>query len=194
MIFSAPILGLGPTMMGLVTILLRFEIFLLLLIIGAAIWIIWPLVIGAGWIPTPKNVVKKMLCFAEVGPSDTLFDLGSGDGRIIFTAALEHEAHAVGIEADPLRVLITRIWIRLKGLEDRVEVNWSNFFKKDLSAASIVTVYQSTEINNRLKEKLLRELCPGTRVISYSFIFDGWEPVKVDESTKLYLYEIKPKK
>ena len=66
--------------------------------------------------------------------------------------------------------------------------------RADLSAASVVTVYQSTEINNKIKEKLLRELCPGTRVISYSFIFDGWEPVKVDESAKLYLYEIKPKK
>jgi len=181
-------------MTSLGTILLRFAIILLILIIGATIWILWPLVIGAGWIPTPKNVVKKMLYFARVGPGDTLIDLGSGDGRIIFMAALEYEAIAVGIEADPLRVLITRIWIRLKGLEDRVDVNWSNFFKKDLSAASVVTVYQSTDINNRLKEKLLRELSPGSRVISYSFIFDGWEPVKVDESTKLYLYEIKPTK
>jgi hypothetical protein len=192
--FSTPNLGLGLAMTGLGTILFSFEIFLLLLIIGAAMWILWPLAIGAGWIPTPKNVVKKMIYFAGVGPGDTLFDLGSGDGRIIFTAALEFEANTVGIEADPLRVLITRIWIRLKGLGGRVDVIWGNFFNKDLSAASVVTVYQSTDINNRLKEKLLRELSPGTRVISYSFIFDGWEPVKVDESIKLYLYEIKPKK
>jgi hypothetical protein len=194
MSFSTPTLGLGRAMTSLGTILLRFAIILLILIIGASMWILWPLVIGAGWIPTPKNVVKKMLYFAGVGPGDTLIDLGSGDGRIIFMAALEYEARAVGIEADPLRVLITRIWIRLKGLEDRVDVIWGNFFKKDLSAASVVTIYQSTNINNKLKEKLQKQLCLGTRVISYSFIFDGWEPVKVDEITKLYLYEIKPTK
>jgi predicted RNA methylase len=178
------------TVLGI--ILSRFVTFLCLLIIGAAIWILWPIVIGAQWIPTPKNIVKKMLHCAGVGPGDTLIDLGSGDGRIILLAASEFEANAVGIEADPLRVLITRIRIRLKGLEDRVDVIWGNFFKKDLSAASVVTIYQSTEINNKLKEKLQKQLSPGTRVVSYSFTFDGWEPVKVDESTKLYLYEIKP--
>jgi hypothetical protein len=90
--------------------------------------------------------------------------------------------------------LITRIRIRLKGLEDKVEVIWGNFFKSDLSAASVVTIYQSTEINKKLKENLEEQLHPGTRVVTYSFIFEGWEPVKVDESTKLYLYEIKSAK
>ena len=187
MSFSAPTLDLGLAMTSLGTTLLRFEIILLIFTIGAAMWILWPIVIGAGWIPTPKSVVKKMLDFAGVGPSDTLIDLGSGDGRIILMAA-EYGARAVGIEADPLRVLITRIRIRLKGLEDRVDVIWGNFFKKDLSAASVVTIYQSKDINNKLKAKLQKQLCPGTRVISYSFTFDGWEPVKVDDSTKLYLY------
>lgn len=189
---TCPRSWLAMTVLG--TIIWRSATFLSLFIIGAAIWILWPLVIGAQWIPTPKDVVKKMLYFAGVGPGDTLIDLGSGDGRIILLAALEFEANAVGIEADPLRVLITRIRIGLKGLEDRVDVIWGNFFKKDLSAASVVTIYQSTGINNKLKEKLQKQLCPGTRVISYSFTFDGWEPVKVDESTKLYLYEIKPVK
>jgi precorrin-6B methylase 2 len=186
--FSAPTLCLGLAMTGLGTMLLGFETILFLFIIGVAVWILWPLVIGAGWIPTPKNVVKKMLNLAGVGPGDTLIDLGSGDGRIIIMAAMEHGARAVGIEADPLRVLITRIRIKLKGLEDRVDVIWGNFFKKDLSAASVVTIYQSKNINNKLKAKLQKQLSPGTRVISYKFTFDGWEPTKVDESTKIYLY------
>ena len=194
MSFSPPLLGLGTSMTNLGTILSRTVIFLSLLIIGVAIWILWPIMIGAQWIPTPKNIVKKMLLFAGVGPGDTLIDLGSGDGRIIISAALEFEANSVGIEADPLRVLITKIRIILKGLEDQVDVIWGNFFKNDLSAASVVTIYQSTEINNKLKEKLQKQLHPGTRVITYSFIFDGWEPVKVDESTKLYLYKIKSMK
>ena len=187
LVFGVPMTSFGTT-------LLRFEVLFIFFIIGLALWVLWPIVIGAGWVPTPKDTVKKMLHLAEVGPSDTVFDLGSGDGRIIFMAALEFEANAVGIEADPLRVLITRIWIGMKGLEEQVNIIWGNVFKEDLSTASVITIYQSTEINNKLKEKLLRELRPGTRVISYSFIFEGWKPIKVDEKTNLYLYEIKPQK
>ena len=168
---------------------LTTEIFLVF--IGAiGLWIVWPLLIGAGWVPTPRRVVRRMLRLAGVGPGDTLFELGSGDGRIMFMAAREFGAEAVGIEADPLRVLLTLVWIRLTGLTGRVSVLWGNFFKKDLGAASVVTVYQSTEINNRLKDKFTRELKPGTRVVSHAFMFDGWEPVKVDEESEVYLYVI----
>jgi predicted RNA methylase len=161
------------------------------LVIAIAFWILWPIVIGAGWVPTPKDIINKMLCIAEVGPDDTVYDLGSGDGRIILSAAIEFGATAVGIEADPLRVILTRIWIKLNGLENQIHVIWSNFFKEDLSAASVVTIYQSTEINKKLKEKLQNELCNGARIISYSFEFEGWEPIAVDERKKLYLYELK---
>lgn len=168
---------------------LTMEIFLVF--IGAiGLWIVWPLAIGAGWVPTPRRVVRRMLRLAGVGPGDTLFELGSGDGRIMFMAAREFGAEAVGIEADPLRVLLTLAWIRFTGLTGRVSVLWGNFFKKDLGAASVVTVYQSTEINNRLKDKFTRELKPGTRVVSHAFTFDGWEPVKVDEESEVYLYVI----
>jgi cyclopropane fatty-acyl-phospholipid synthase-like methyltransferase len=131
-----------------------------------------------------------MLTFADLCPDDILIDLGSGDGRIIITAALDFNANAIGIEADPIRVLITRLRIRLKNIENKVDVIWSNFFNTDLSAASVVTIYQSTGTNNKLREKLMKELSPGTRVVSYSFIFDEWEPKKVDKVTELYLYEI----
>jgi len=164
--------------------------FFIVFILAVIVWMLWPLVIGAGWIPTPKKVVRKMLQLASVGADDTLFELGSGDGRIIFMAAKEFGAKAVGIEADPVRVLWTLIWIRLKGLKDQVSVLWGNFFKKDLSAASVVAIYQSRDVNNRLNDKLMRELKPGTRVVSYSFTFDSWEPIKVDEESKVYLYKL----
>ena len=194
MSLSAPTLFLGSSISSLGTMFARIVLLLSVLIIGVAVWVLWPIIIGAQWIPTPKDVVRKMLSFADVGPQDTLIDMGSGDGRIILLAAQEFGASAFGIEADPLRVLITRIRIRLKGLEDQVEVIWGNFFKSDLSAASVVTIYQTTEINKKLKQQLEEQLHPGTRVVTYSFIFEGWEPVKVDESTKLYLYEIKSSK
>ena len=194
MSLSAPTLLLGSSISSLGTMFARIILLLSVLIIGVAVWVLWPIIIGAQWIPTPKDVVRKMLSFADVGPQDTLIDLGSGDGRIILLAAQEFGASAFGIEADPLRVLITRIRVRLKGLEDQVEVIWGNFFKSDFRAASVVTIYQSTEINKKLKQQLEEQLHPGARVVTYSFIFEGWEPVKVDESTKLYLYEIKSAK
>ena len=166
------------------------EIFLLTLFVLGALWIFWPLVIGAQWIPTPRKVVREMLGFAGVGPGDTVIDLGSGDGRIVLMAASEFGADAVGIEADPLRVLMSRALIRSRGLGDRVEVAWGNFFKAGLGAASVVTVYQSTAINRKLREKLQEELGPGARVVTYSFLVEGWEPAKVDEKTGLYLYEM----
>ena len=190
MSLSAPTLLLGSSISSLGTMFAKIVLLLSVLIIGVAVWVLWPILIGTQWIPTPKDVVRKMLSFADVGPQDTLIDLGSGDGRIILLAAQEFGASALGIEADPLRVLITRVRIRLKGLEDQVEVIWGNFFKSDFRAASVVTIYQSTEINKKLKHQLEEQLHPGARVVTYSFVFEGWEPVKVDESTKLYLYEI----
>lgn len=154
------------------------------------VWLLWPLLIGAAWVPTPRKVARRMLQLAGVGPGDTLFELGSGDGRIIFMAATEFGAMAVGIEADPLRVLWTLAWIRLKGLTGKVSVRWGNFYNTDLGAASVVTVYQSTEVNNRLKDKFVRELKPGTRVVSHAFTFNGWETMKADEESQVYLYVI----
>jgi len=169
---------------------MRIEELLIIFLIGIPLWMLWPLAIGAGWTPTPKKAVNEMLELAEVGPGDTLYDLGSGDGRIIFMAAEEFGAKAIGIEADPLRVLWTLIWIWLKGLQDQVRVQFGNFYWIDLSTASVVSVFQSTRVNSKLIDKLLRELESGTRVISYLHTFDGWKPMKVDESSKLFLYEI----
>jgi len=154
------------------------------------IWILWPLLIGAGWVPTPVKVVRRMLELAEVGPDDVLYELGSGDGRIIVMAAKEYGSRAVGIEADPVRVLLSRIWILVSGLRGHVKVAWGNFFNQDLSEATLVTVYQSHSINNRLREKFIRDLRPGTRVVSYAFTFDDWEAEKVDEESLIYLYVI----
>lgn len=168
---------------------MRLTIELYLAFLGAiVVWVLWPLLIGAGWVPTPRKVVRKMLSLADVGPGDTLYELGSGDGRIIFMAAKEFGAKAVGIEADPLRVLWTLVWIRAKGLRDQVSVLWGNFYKRDLGEASVVTVYQSTDINRKLRDKFKRELEPGTRVVSYAFTIEGWTPVKVDEEDQVYLY------
>lgn len=131
-----------------------------------------------------------MLALAKVNQNDTLVDLGSGDGRIIIMAAEEFGASAFGVEADPLRVLWSRKVIRRRGLKDKVKVIWGNFFTQSLVEASVVAIYQGHDINNQLKTKLASELTPGTRVVSYSFPFDGWTPVETTKNPNIYLYVI----
>ena len=106
-----------------------------LIIVIIAIWTMWPSVIGAVFVPTPMDVVGKMLEIADVNENDTLIDLGSGDGRIILEAAKAYDANSVGIEADPFRVFWSRSRIRSNDLEEKVEVIWGNFFRTDCARA-----------------------------------------------------------
>jgi hypothetical protein len=165
-------------------------IIILLCIIVVGTSAVWPSLIGAPYVPTSKETAQKMLELAHVSSEDTVADLGSGDGRIIVLAAEQFGAKAFGIEADPLRVLWSRSVIRRRGLRNKVEVIWGNFFNQSLVDATVVTVYQGQEINKRLKDKFLLELKPGTRVVSYSFPFDGWAPVETQKNPRLYLYVI----
>lgn len=153
-------------------------------------WIFWPFFIGTGWLPSPMRIVRKMLDMADVRPVDIVYDLGCGDGRIIITAAQEFGARAVGVEADPIRTLLSKLRTRVAGLEGKVNILWGNFFHLNLGEATVVTIYQSQGTNNNLREKFKRELKPGTRIVSYMFTFDGWKPEKVDEKSNVYLYVI----
>ena len=127
---------------------------------------------------------------AEVTPGDIVYDIGSGDGRIVTMAAREFGAKSVGIEMDPLRVLWSRLVIRRQGLTQMAIILRENFFKSNIGDATVVTVYQGIGVNKRLKEKFSRELKPGTRVVSYRFRFKGWTPVKTSEEASSYLYII----
>lgn len=151
-------------------------------------WIAWTGVVGAPWVPTPKKRVRAMLEFAEVGSEDTLYDLGSGDGRIVVMAGKEFGATSIGIELDPLRLLWSRISIRRHKLREKVRVIRANFFKVSLEDATVVTLYQGHEINKKIRDKLASELKPGARVVSYRFILDGWTPTKTKEDESIYLY------
>ncbi len=157
------------------------------LVIGFLLWLIWPIFIGAIFLPTPPNVVEMMLSIAKVGEGDVVYDLGSGDGRIIIGAA-ERGARGVGVEADPMRVLWSRLRAQRSPAHTRLRVIWGDFFKTSVSEATVVTVYQGQSINNRLKEKFKAELRSGSRVVSYSFKFEGWETAEKHPNAEVYLY------
>ena len=131
-----------------------------------------------------------MLEMSGAGPSDVVYDLGSGDGRIILEAARTFRARAVGIEADPVRFLFSKLAVFLLGAKDRVNVVWGNFFHIDLREATIVTVFLSQGTNRRLRSKLMSELKPGTRVVSYVWTFEDWIPASRDDGNKLSLYVV----
>ena len=162
------------------------------LVLAFLLWLIWPIFIGAIFLPTPPVVVDKMLTLAEVGKGDIVYDLGSGDGRIIIEAA-KRGAVSIGVEADPIRVLWSRVKSRSSSDHSKIRVIWGDFFKTKITDATVVTVYQGESINNRLREKFDQELRPGTRIVSYSFTFDSWEIAAKYNDPNIYLYRVPAK-
>jgi SAM-dependent methyltransferase len=159
-----------------------------LLVLGLFSWIMWTLWKGAPWVPTHRRTVRKMLTMARVQPGELIYDLGSGDGRIITIAAREFGARAVGIEIDPLRYVWSRLRIAVLGLRSQVRVVFGNLFDQDLSAADVVTCYLLQDTNDRLAAKLERELHPGARVVSNTYTFPRLQLIRSDEQDKVLVY------
>lgn len=164
-------------------VLLAIIVFLLIILS-----IIWPP--DSPWLPVKKGKVKKMLSMANVKASDVIYDLGSGDGRILILAAKDFGAHGVGIEIDPLRVLWTKIMVKILGISGKVKIIRGDFFKKDFSEASIVAVYLVPKTLKRLKEKFLNELKPGTRVVSFRYQIDFLPQIFQDPKEGIFGYRI----
>ena len=145
------------------------------------------------YVPTPQPVVEAMLELAQVKRTDVVYDLGSGDGRLVITAAKKYGASGVGIEIDPALVKQARANAAAAGVSSRVRFVTRDLFTADLSKASVVTLYLLQSINERLRPKLVRELKPGTRIVSHVFnMGPEWPPEKtltVDRS-RLFLWTL----
>jgi protein-L-isoaspartate O-methyltransferase len=154
----------------------------------------------APFVSTPQNVVEKMLELAQVKPHETVYDLGSGDGRVLIAAAQMFAAKAVGIEISPKEVVASRERIAKLHLDDRVKVVEGDLLKQDLSGADVVTIYLLTATNDLIKPNLEKYLKPGARVVSHDYPIRGWTPSKVEkiEAYKrehtLYVYVMPPVK
>jgi SAM-dependent methyltransferase len=125
---------------------------------------------------TPQPVADAMLKLAGVTPGDVVYDLGSGDGRIVILAAQKYGARAVGIELQPRLVEIARQVAREGEVEDRATFIEGDLFTADISKATVVTLWLSTTVNMRLEPKLRRELRPGARIVSHQFLIGDWPP------------------
>ncbi|HDR50975.1 MAG TPA: class I SAM-dependent methyltransferase [Mariniphaga anaerophila] len=126
------------------------------------------------YVPTPNNVVEKMLDMAHVGPGDYVIDLGSGDGRIVIAAA-KRGAFGHGVDIDPKRIAEARVNAKNAGVEDKVVFMQENIFNTDFSRASVVTMYLLNSVNIKLRKHLLNNLRPGSRLVSNDFDMGKWK-------------------
>lgn len=134
----------------------------------------------APFVATPLPVVRRMLTLAEIKPGEIVYDLGSGDGRVVIMAAREFGARAVGVEMreDLVKQALTKVSeLRLNG---KVKVVHSDMFKIDLAQADVITLYLTTSANDKVKPKLESELRLGARVVSHDYEILGWKPLKID--------------
>jgi cyclopropane fatty-acyl-phospholipid synthase-like methyltransferase len=141
------------------------------------------------FVPTPLAVVDEMLALAEVKQGDVLYDVGSGDGRIVIRAAQKYRIRAVGIEMDLLLLDKARRDAQAAGVSKLVEFRAEDALKADISAATVVTLYMLPWFNEQMKPNFQKMLKPGTRIVAHDFGIEGWQP---DKMLKLPGYELKP--
>jgi SAM-dependent methyltransferase len=148
---------------------------------------------------TPLVVVNEMLRLGNVTADDVVYDLGSGDGRILIAAARDRGARGVGFEIDPALVAESTERARRLGLADRLSFRQQDLFEADLRPATVVTLYLSPDLNRRLRPKLLQELRPGARIVSHNFDMGDWAPAQTlrvgshEGSHTLYLWVVPPR-
>jgi protein-L-isoaspartate O-methyltransferase len=153
----------------------------------------------APYVVSPQEIVDRMLELADLKPGERLYDLGSGDGRILITAVVRFKAKAVGIEISDDLVSSTNARIRRLGLDNDAQVIHGNFLDVDLSPADVVTLYLATDANEILRPNLEKYLKKGARVVSHDYTVPGWKPKLVNKGPDarghiIYLYEMPPKK
>ncbi len=153
----------------------------------------------APYVTSPQPIVEKMLEVARLKNGETIYDLGCGDGRILFSAVKNFGAKAVGVELSPALAKRAQQTLESQGMQDQAKVIQGDMMSVDVSAANVVSLYLMTEANEQLRPKLERELKPGARVVSLEFKIKGWKPARVEtvqvhnHPYMIYLYEI-PKK
>jgi precorrin-6B methylase 2 len=132
------------------------------------------------YVPTPQEVVERMLELAQVKKGDVVYDLGSGDGRIVVTAAKKYGVRAIGFEIDPERIKESADNIKKAGVGHLVEIRQQDIRTVDLSPASVLTMYLLPEVNLMIRPNIWKQMKPGSRVVSHDFDMGDWKPLKTE--------------
>jgi predicted RNA methylase len=168
----------------------------ILILLGGFLFYYWWLRhtwnVGAPYEGMPPDVVSRVLKIAEVGPKDVFYELGSGDGRVVIAAAMKG-AKCIGIEIDKLRALYSKVWLKILRLHN-AKIIIGDVFKTDISKATVVCTYLLPETHDKLRDKLIKELKKGTKVVAVGFKMEDWKPVKTEPRGPVYgpicLYKI----
>lgn len=155
-----------------------------------AVVVIVPVFFGAPWHPTSKNAIRRILDFCETRPGEVIYDLGSGDGRVLIAAARDCGLAGVGIEIDPLKAWFSLYRIRRAGLSDKIRIVRGNVHDQDFGSADILFVYLSHSAVDRLFPALLDKLKPTVKIVSYRFCLRSLTPTKVNADKTIFLYQL----
>jgi SAM-dependent methyltransferase len=168
---------------------------ILTLAVGAILvsWIAWNRRLPVVFHPSPRETVQNMLDMAGIKSGELVYDLGSGDGRLLILAARRYRARGVGVEVDPFLAWAARALVRIAGVGRQVRIIRDDLYRVDLSPADVVFLYLNHAANTRLQPKLARELRPGSRVVSHAHAMPGWTAREVRRSAHtrrdIYLYD-----
>lgn len=175
----------------ILTLSFYFKFYLFSLAIFSIMFLIFliPHIYGATWFPSERAVVKKMVDMANVKSGDIVYDLGSGDGRILIeTYRRKKGVKLIGVEISPFAIMVSKLLLHILGLKDKIEIRRQNIFDTNLKDADVIFVFLSQRANNRLEKKFKKELKRGTRIVSHLWKFKNIKLVKADKKLKVYLY------
>lgn len=165
----------------------------LVLLVLRGIWMIAPRRKGVPRTPVRRKWIRQAMKLANVRPGEMVYDLGAGDGRALIIAAREFQARAVGIEIEPLHCVVAWFRALFSGAITRVTIRRRNLFYTDLSDADVILLYLNPDFVEKLRPQFELSLRPGTRVVSISFPFEGWQPTDIDIGHLIFLYQMPPK-
>ena len=161
-------------------------------LILCGLWMIVPYFYGLPWLPTSMARIRKGLEMAKLQPGETLYDLGAGDGRVLFMAAEEFGARAIGIEAAWMQYLYILGRIFLSSRQAQIRVRRESFYPTDLSDADVVFAFFTSKQVLMIQDRLAENLKPGARLIAISADFPAWKPIDFDREELIFVYEMPP--
>ena len=164
---------------------LAISFFLLL----AAI-VILPIFFGAPWHPLSKKNISRIIKFANIKSGEVIYDLGSGDGRILIAAAKQSCARGIGVEIDPIKVWLSRYLITRSNLAKKIKIYRGNIYNFDISDADVIYLYLTHQALDRLFPEILNRIKPSARIVCYRFCIRNLAPIKINKDKNLFLYQV----
>jgi cyclopropane fatty-acyl-phospholipid synthase-like methyltransferase len=155
-----------------------------------AVMVIGPALFGAPWHPISRRDLKRALDFCDAKAGEHIFDLGSGDGRVLITAAKDYGLPGTGIEIDPIKVWLANLRVRWAGVQDKVKILRGNIFDTDYREADILFIYLTHQALDKLFPDILEQLKPNIKILCYRFCIQGMTPDKVNADKTLFLYTL----